>query len=302
MAGGKGNIKPIIYALFANLSIAIAKGVASVVTGSSAMLAEAIHSMADTGNQVLLLFGLRQAKRPPTPDYPLGFGKSIFFWSFLVAVMLFSVGGMFSLYEGVHKLMHPSELTRPWVAVGVLVFAIIAEAFSLWGCMIAVNNERRGRSLKRWFRESRSSELIVVFGEDIAALLGLVVALAAVVLTMITGNPVYDAFGTIAIGVLLLVIAWFIAIEVKALLIGQSVEPWLLEEMRTFLLAREEVNEVYSLLTLQLGPDAMVAVKACMAPAGGERELLSAVNRVESAFRERFPICVWLFFEPDHAD
>jgi cation diffusion facilitator family transporter len=302
MAGSPGNIKPILYALFANGAIAIAKGVAAVITSSGAMLAECIHSIADTGNQVLLLFGLKQAKRPPTPDYPLGFGKSIFFWSFLVAVMLFSIGGMFSLYEGVHKLLHPEPINRPWIAIGVLVFAIIAEGLSLAGCMKAVNAERHGRPILQWFRESRSSELIVVFGEDIAALLGLVFALLAVLVTMITGNPLYDAIGTLMIGVLLLVIAVFVAIEVKALLIGQSVEPRLLEQMREFLQAQPEVASVYNLLTMQLGPDAMVAVKAAMTPQGSEKELLNSINRVERAFREAFPSVIWLFFEPDHAD
>lgn len=302
MAGNPGSIKPIFYALFANLSIAIAKGVAAVITLSSAMLAEAIHSLADTGNQLLLLLGLKQAKRPPTPDYPLGFGKSIFFWSFLVAVMLFSIGGMFSLYEGVHKLQHPEPLNKPWIAVGVLIFAIVAEALSLWGCMRAVNAERHGRTLSEWFHESRTSELIVIFGEDLAALLGLIFALAAVVATMLTGNPIWDAVGTIMIGVLLLVVAWFVAVEVKALLIGQSVEPRILREMREFLLQRPEIEDVYNLLTMQLGADAMVAVKAKMAPAGGEAALIATINRVESAFKTRFPITAWLFFEPDVVD
>jgi len=297
-----GSVKPILYALFANLSIALAKGAAALLTGSGAMLAEAIHSMADSGNQLLLLFGLRQAQRPPTPEYPLGFGKSVFFWSFLVAVMLFSLGGMFSLYEGAHKLVHPEPLERPWIAVAVLLFAIIAESVSLWRCLVEIGRERLGRGLGRWFRESRSSELIVVFGEDVAALLGLVVALAAVAATVLTGDPLYDAWGTITIGALLLVVAWFVAVEVKALLIGQSVEPHLLQEMRDFLNQRPEVERVYSLLTMQLGHDAMVAIKAKMVPAGNDAGLVAAINRVEHEFRERFPTVAWLFFEPDDAD
>jgi divalent metal cation (Fe/Co/Zn/Cd) transporter len=216
--------------------------------------------------------------------------------------MLFSVGGMFSLYEGTHKLLHPEPLKQPWIAIGVLVFAIIAESLSLAGCMKAVNAERHGRSLRQWFRESRSSELIVVFGEDIAALLGLVFALIAVVATMLTGNPLWDAIGTLMIGVLLLVIACFVAIEVKALLIGQSVEPRLLIQMRQFLEQREEVSKLFNLLTMQLGPDAMVAVKVAMVPQGSEKELLNAINRVEKDFRAAFPSVIWLFFEPDHSD
>ena len=172
MAGQADSLKSILFALFANTSIAIAKGVAAFVTGSGAMLAEAIHSVADAGNQLLLILGLRQTRKAPTDDHPLGFGKSIYFWSFLVAVILFSLGGMFSLYEGVHKLLHPVPLSHPWIAIGVLVFAIVAEGVSLWGCMREVNKERYGRSIVQWFRNSRSSALIVVFGEDIAAFVG----------------------------------------------------------------------------------------------------------------------------------
>jgi cation diffusion facilitator family transporter len=258
--------------------------------------------VADAGNQLLLILGLRQTTKQPTDDHPLGFGKSIYFWSFLVAVILFSVGGMFSVYEGAHKLLHPEPLSHPWVAVGVLLFAIIAEGISLWGCMREVQKERFGRSIFQWFRQSRSSALIVVFGEDIAALLGLVFALAAILATYITGNPLWDALGTISIGILLIVVAFFIAVEVKDLLIGQSVEPKILSEMRAFLEARPEIQELFSLLTMQFGPDAMVAVKARMVPAGSEREMVNAINRVESDFRSRFSITSWLFFEPDVED
>lgn len=302
MAGQANSLKSILYALFANSAIAVAKGVAAFVTGSGAMLAEAIHSVADAGNQLLLILGLRQTRKAPTDDHPLGFGKSIYFWSFLVAVILFSVGGMFSVYEGTHKLMHPEPLNHPWVAIGVLVFAILAESVSLWGCMQEVNKERHGRSIIQWFRNSRSSALIVVFGEDVAALLGLVFALAAVLATMLTGDPFWDALGTILIGVLLIVIAFFVAIEVKDLLIGQSVEPATLDEMREFLDARPEIRELYNVLTMQFGPDAMVAIKARMVPAGSEQALIQAINAVEQDFRTRFPAISWLFFEPDLED
>ena len=302
MSAKPDSVKSILYALFANLAIAVAKFGAAFWTGSGAMMAEAIHSLADSCNQLLLLFGMKQSIRPPDLDYPLGYGKSIYFWSFLVAVILFSLGGMFSIYEGVHKFTHPEPLNNPMIAVGVLVFAIIAESVSLWGCMQAVNKERHGRRLLRWFRESRSSELIVVFGEDVAALLGLALALLAVLVAAITGNPVYDAIGTIAIGILLVVIAFLLAIEVKDLLIGQGVEIHVSDKMRKFLLERPEVDKLYNLLTLQLGPDAMVAVKAKMRPTGSETDLLDAINRVEREFRTAFPMAKWLFFEPDNRD
>lgn len=302
MAGEANSLKSVLYALFANSAIAVAKGVAAFITGSGAMLAESIHSVADAGNQLLLILGLRQTRKDPTDDHPLGFGKSIYFWSFLVAVILFSVGGMFSVYEGTHKLLHPEPLSYPWVAVAVLVFAIVAESISLWGCMREVNKERHGRSIMQWFRQSRSSALIVVFGEDVAALLGLVFALAAILATYVTGDPLWDAIGTITIGVLLIVIAVFIAIEVKDLLIGQSVEPRIQNEMREFLEERHEIQKVYNLLTMQFGPDAMVAVKARMAPTGSDRQMVEAINQVEKDMKERFGSISWLFFEPDLED
>jgi cation diffusion facilitator family transporter len=296
------SLKSILFALFANLSIAVAKGFAAFFTGSGAMLAEAIHSLADSGNQLLLILGLRSSRRPPSPEFPLGYGKSIYFWSFLVALVLFSLGGLVSIYEGWHKLAHPSAITAPLVAVAVLVFAMVAEGISLWGCLREINKERHGRRLLRWFRESRTSELVVVFGEDVAALLGLTTALLAVLASMVTGDPVYDAIGTLLIGALLLVIAFFVAVEVKALLIGQSVEPHLLGQMRDFLEKRPEITEVFNLLTLQMGPDAMVAVKARMAHTGSERGFLEAINLVEADFRAAFPMVAWLFFEPDLSD
>ena len=296
------SLKSILFAFFANLAIAIAKGVAAIYTGSGAMLAETIHSLADSGNQLLLILGLNQTKQEPNEEHPLGYGKSIYFWSFLVAVILFSVGGMFSLYEGVHKLQHPTPLSYPWIAISVLVFAILAESVSLWGCMREVNKERHGRSIFQWFRQSRSSALIVVFGEDIAALLGLVFALVGIVATFVTGNPLWDAVGTISIGVLLIVVAFFVAVEVKDLLIGQSVDPATLAEMREFFDERPEIEEVFSLLTMQFGPDAMVAIKARMVPTGSEQGLIDTINKVESDFRSRFEITSWLFFEPDVED
>ena len=302
MSGQADSLKSILYALFANTAIAVAKGVAALLTGSGAMLAEAVHSVADAGNQLLLILGLRQTRKKPTDDHPLGFGKSIYFWSFLVAVILFSVGGMFSVYEGTYKLRHPEPLAHTWVAVAVLTFAIVAESISLWGCMREVNKERHGRCIVQWFKQSRSSALIVVFGEDIAALLGLVFALVAILATHITGDPLWDALGTISIGVLLIVVAVFIAVEVKDLLIGQSVDPATLAEMREFFDERPEIEEVFSLLTMQFGPDAMVAIKARMVPTGSEQGLIDTINKVESDFRSRFEITSWLFFEPDVED
>jgi cation diffusion facilitator family transporter len=302
MSGKADSLRTIFYALGANFAIFLAKAFAAFVTGSGAMLAEAVHSLADCGNQGLLLVGLKSAKRPPTPDHPLGEGKAIYFWSFLVALLLFSVGGAFSIYEGIHKLGSPEPLKWPWLAIGVLGFGIVAESFSMWGCLREVNKARGQRSLWEWFRESRQSELIVIFGEDLAALLGLVFALLAVVLTFITGNPLFDAIGTLAIGVLLVVIAVFIAIEVKALLIGQGVDPEVKVEILRFLDARPEIARVFNLVTLQLGQDVMVAIKAEMSRDLSTRGVVDAINAVEKDLKAKFPEVRWSFFEPDVAD
>ena len=302
MSGKADSLKTIFFALGANFAIFAAKAVAAFVTGSGAMLAEAVHSLADCGNQGLLLIGLKDAKAPPSPDYPLGHGKAIYFWSFLVALLLFSVGGAFSIYEGIHKLSAPEPLKWPWIAVGVLAFGIVAESFSMWGCLREVNKARGDKSLWRWFRDSRQSELIVIFGEDLAALVGLMLALLAVLLTMLTGNPLFDALGTLAIGVLLVVIAVFIAVEVKALLIGQSVEPELKASILAFLEARPEIARVCNLITLQLGNDVMLAVKAQMSGDLATHGVIDAINAVEKDLKARFPEVRWSFFEPDVAD
>ena len=301
MAGKADSVRTILYALGANLAIAAAKSAAAAFTGSSAMLAEAIHSFADAGNQGLLLWGMKQAKRPPSPDYPLGWGKAVFFWSFIVAVVLFSVGGLFSVYEGWHKLHSGEGLSYPWVAVGVLVFGIAAEIVSLRACLQEVNKLRRGESLWQWFRNSRHSELVVILGEDIAALLGLMFALAAILLAVFTGNPLWDALGSISIGVLLIVVAIGIGNEIKALLIGQSAAPEAVEELREFLLRQPGVEKVFNVITLQLGMSFMVAVKVRM-NARTVEELVAAINRAEAAMRAEFPEIQWLFFEPDIAD
>ena len=293
--------RTIFYALGANLAIAAAKTGAAIFTGSSSMLAEAIHSYADAGNQGLLLWGMKQAKSPPSPDYPLGWGKAVFFWSFIVAVVLFSIGGLFSLYEGWHKLHETEGLSYPWVAVGILVFGLIAETVSLRACLQEVNKVRNGRSLWRWFRESRQSELVVILGEDIAALLGLAFALVAILLAVFTGNPMWDALGSMAIGALLIVVAIGIGKEIKALLIGQSAEPETERRMQAFLERQADVEKVYAMITMQLGTTLMVAVKAKM-KASSAAELVAGINRAEQALRGEFPEIQWLFFEPDIAD
>ncbi|HEY2345912.1 MAG TPA: cation diffusion facilitator family transporter [Xanthomonadaceae bacterium] len=302
MPGKPDSLKTIFQALFANLAIFAAKLGAALFTGSGAMLAESVHSLADCGNQVLLLYGVRQAQRPASPDYPLGHGREIYFWSFLVALMLFSVGGIVAVYEGWHKIFHPEPLTQPWWAMFVMLFAIVAEGLSMRTCLQEAEKAREGRSLWKWFRQSRQSELIVIFGENLADLLGLAVGLLAVVATMVTGNPVWDAIGTLVIGALLVVVALFVAIEVKALLIGQGVEPAVHRAIYAYFNNRPEIRGVFSLITMQMGEQVMVAVQAEMDFTLRGDELVKQINSVEAGLKVEFPQVRWIFFEPDDSD
>ncbi len=302
MSHGADSTKSIIFALTANSLIAIAKFTAAYITKSGSMLAEAIHSLVDSCNQLLLLLGLKKSKTPPSLEHPLGYGKSIYFWSFIVALILFSLGGVYAIYEGMHKLEHPQPIEAPLIAIGVLLFSIVAEGFSLWGCIREVNKVRVDRSFITWFKQSRQSELLVVFGEDIAALAGLVFALIAIVLTMVTGDPMFDAIGTIVIGVLLVFIAFFLGKEVKDLLIGQGVEPHIRAEMEQYLNSNSEIDQLYNLLSLQMGDDVMVAIKAKMTETDSTEKLIEDINQCEVRFKEKYPQVKWLFFEPDVKD
>lgn len=302
MSHENSSIKSILFALSANLGIAITKTVAAVITGSGAMLAESIHSFADCGNQGLLFLGLKASKKEPTPEHPLGYGKAIFFWSFIVALILFSMGGLFSIYEGIHKLSSHEGLSSPYIAVAVLSVSILLEGASLWGCITQINKIRHNESLWKWFVNSRQSELVVVMGEDIAALLGLMFALAAVVLSMVTGNPIFDAVGSIGIGVLLVIISGFLAVKIKGLLIGQSVDAEVRADIKEFLESQPEITEVLNLITLQLGSRIMVAVKVKMEAAESIDELIANINRCELELRKHNPAIQWSFFEPDVTD
>jgi cation diffusion facilitator family transporter len=294
-----GSIRAVLYALGANFGIFVAKCIAAVMTGSSAMLAEAIHSFADCGNQGLLLRGMKEAKRAPTAEHPLGHGGVVYFWAFLVAILLFTVGGVVSLYEGIHKLLEPTPLERPLIAISVLFIAIVLESLSLRGCVREIRAIYPSGSLWRFFRVSRNSELIIVLGEDIAALAGLVVALVAVVVALATGNSAFDAAGSMVVGVLLILVAVLLGVEIKSMITGQSAAPDVEARIRSFIVARAEVGEILNLITLQLGDGVMLAVKARMREEHEAPRLLEDINRVEAAVRAAFPQVRWLFFEPD---
>jgi len=295
-------VRAILYAFLANLGIAIAKTWAAWLTGSGSMLAEAIHSYADTGNQVLLYLGLRQAQRPPDKEHPLGYGKLSYFWSFVVALMLFSLGGLFSIYEGYHKLTHPEELSQIWVAITVLVLAILLEGSSLVGCLREIKKIRKDRPFGEWLRNTRSSELVVVLGEDIGAQLGLFLALGFLWLAWATGNPVYDAMGSICIGVVLLVVSIFIASRVRSLLVGRSADPEVQAAIDEIVRSDPDVVEVFNTITVQFGPDTMVALKVKMDPGLTINEAVRHLNELEAELQARIPKLTWCFVEPDVCD
>jgi len=302
MSHQNASVKSIIFALSANFGIAVTKTVAAVITGSGALLAESIHSFADCGNQGLLFLGLNASKKNPDTDHPLGHGKAIYFWSFIVALMLFSMGGLFSIYEGIHKLDSTEMVSNPLIAIVVLSVSMLLEGASLWGCITQINKLRHDESLWTWIKNTRQSELVVVFGEDVAALFGLSFALVAVILAHVTSNPVYDAIGSIGIGVLLVVVSVFVAIKVKSLLIGQSADEEVRIQIKNFLEARNEVEEVFHLITLQLGPKIMVAVKAKMIETESATLMIENINRCEDELRKAMPAIQWIFFEPDFKD
>lgn len=299
MSHQEASVKSILFALLANFGIAVTKTIAAIITGSGAMLAESIHSFADCGNQGLLFLGLRAAKKKPNASHPLGYGMEIYFWSFMVALILFSMGGLFSVYEGIHKLSTHEGLKSPIIAIVVLAVSMVLEGFSLYGCLVQVKKIRHGESLLRWIKNSRQSELIVVLGEDIAALLGLTFAIVSVLLAIITGNPVFDAIGSIGIGVLLVVISIFLAVKIKSLLIGQSADEKTNKEIHAFLESRPEIQKILNIITIQLGMEIMVAVKAKMAEASTIHQLIDNINTCEKDLRIKFPSVKWVFFEPD---
>ncbi|WP_244817214.1 cation diffusion facilitator family transporter [Caballeronia sp. Lep1P3] len=293
--------KAIFYALAANLGIAVCKFGAAAFTGSGAMFAEAIHSTADCGNQLLLLLGLKRSQAPANALHPLGSGREVYFYALVVALLLFFVGGAFSVYEGAHRLMQREPLTNPIVALVILGVSVVLEAFSLAGAMREIRKTTPNKSLWRWFRETRESELLVVAGEDVAALAGLAIAFSAVLLTMITGNPAFDAAGSIGVGVLLMVIAFLVAREVKSMIVGESASPEVRKAIDAYLRGRPEVTRIMSLITLQWGKHIVVAVQAEMIDYASGRAMIDAINVIEDDLQRAFPQVRWVFFEPDVA-
>ena len=294
--------RAILYAFVANFCIAIAKSWAAWLTGSGSMLAEAIHSYADTGNQVLLYLGLKQSQRPPDAEHPLGYGKLSYFWSFVVALLLFSLGGLFSIYEGMHKLNHPEELSQVWVAIVVLVLAILLEASSLYGALREIRHVRGDRPFREWLKHTRSSELVVVLGEDIGAQVGLILALGFLITAAITGNPIYDAMGSICIGVVLIFISAFVAGRVRSLLVGRSADPEIQEAINKIIGEQDGIEFVFNTITIQFGPDTMLAAKIKMRSGIDIETAVENINALERKLKSRIPNLKWSFIEPDITD
>lgn len=292
--------KSVIAAFFANSAIAVMKFIAWAFSGSAAMLAEAIHSVADAGNQLLLLLGGRLAKRKPDREHPFGYGRERYVWAFIVGMVLFTVGGLFSLYEGINKLRDPHELTMWWLPLLVLSGAIIAESLSLRTAIRESNQIRGNASWMQFIRKAKSPELPVVLLEDVAALLGLVFAFAGVGLTALTGNPLFDAIGTLFIGALLIVVAIIIAIEMKSLLIGEGAteEDWL--KMRDIINAHSRVEALIHMKTLYLGPEElMVAAKVAFPPKSTVDDIAHAINELEAHIRKNVADARVIYIEPD---
>ncbi len=293
--------KAILYAFIANLGIAAAKSGAAVWTGSGSLLAEAIHSFADCGNQVLLLIGIKRSEKEATRKHPMGFGRESYIWSMMVAIILFSVGGLFSIYEGWLRYTEPHEVENGGIALFILLIAIGLEYFSLKGALAAMAIEKGERSLWQWFQETHSSELMVVTGEDIAALAGLVIALVMLSLTMLTGNTAYDAAGSMLIGVLLVVVAAVVGKEVHSLLIGEAVED-IQDNVEQYLQNQPCVLRVLNLWAINHGNAVMLTIKAELKHDMTVIDAVNHINNMEKEIKQSHPRVRWIFFEIDNAD
>jgi cation diffusion facilitator family transporter len=295
-----GGTRAIIAALIANLSIAVAKFIAFVFSGSSAMLAESVHSLADTGNQGLLLLGGRKSRKKADAAHPFGYGRERFVYAFVVSIILFSIGGVFSIYEGIEKLQHPHPLENVWIPIAVLLFAIVAESFSFRTAIKEANHVRGKQGWVEFIRRSKSPELPVVLLEDFAALIGLILALGGVGLTILTGDPIFDALGTLAIGVLLVLVAIVLGIETKSLLVGEGASPADSAKIRDAINAHPEVEALIHFKTLYLGPEELlVGAKVAFAKTKKLADVAASINALEASIREAVPTARVIYIEPD---
>ena len=302
MSGHGDSTKAILYAFLANLGLAIAKTGAAIYTGSGSMMAEAIHSFSDCGNQILLFIGLKQAEKPADEKHPLGYGKVTYFWSFIVAIMLFSMGGLYSVYEGWHKLHEPGELNQIWIALIVLAFGIFLESSALMGALKVVKKIRKEKSFFEWFKVTRNAELVVIIGEDSAATLGLIIAFIFVSIAAVTGDPMYDALGSICIGVILLCISVFIGWRIKSLIVGRSAEPELRTLIDEIINKDDSIEKLLNSVTMQFGAEVLLAAKLKMKAGLSIEEAVKQLNELEVEIKRQVPTVKWCFMEPDLKD
>jgi cation diffusion facilitator family transporter len=299
-AGVAGSTAHIVQSLFANMAIAAAKGVAAFFTGSGSMLAETLHSTADCGNQLLLLLGVNRSRKPPDPTHPLGYGRALYFWSFMVALLLFLGGGGFSIYEGIHKTMHPEPVTKVWLGVAILGFSIAIEGAATLSNIKEIGKRRRAKPFMKYLRETKDSDLVVVFGENLAATVGLVLALMALVLAWLTGDARWDGIGSLAIGIVLVAVAIFLALEVKSLLVGEAADAEIEATAREVARDNDKLEELLRIITVQQGPGEVLGMfKVRFASNLTSDQICDAINEFEAALRAKHPELKWLFIEPD---
>jgi cation diffusion facilitator family transporter len=297
---GDKSTSHILQSLAVNVAIAVFKGGAAFYTGSGALLAETIHSSADCANQLLLLLGVRQAAKKPDPTHPLGYGRSLYFWSFMVALFLFAGGGVFSIYEGIHKLQHPEPVENVWVGVAILLFSLVLEGWSTLSNVRELNKRRGKTPFFRYLRETKDSDLIVIFGENSAATLGLFFALAALIIAYLRHDGRYDAAGSLVIGLVLVGVALFLATEVKSLLVGEAADPHIEKCAREIVLKSPELKELLNLITIQQGPgEVLAALKVKIESSLTADQVCEAINAFERELRSQCPEVKWCFVEPD---
>lgn len=288
----------IYQSLVVNAAIALAKTGAAVYTGSGSMLAEAIHSFSDCANQILLLLGVKRAARPPDALHPFGYGPELYFWSFMVALLIFAGGGVFSVYEGIHKTLHPEPIENIGVAIAILVFSLAMEGASTVGNIREINGRRGALSFAGYLRDTKDSDLIVVFGENAAASLGLAAALVALLLAHFTGDTHWDGIGSLVIGLILIGVAVFLAVEVKSLLVGERADPVIEDAIRDAVAATAGMEALVHAHTLQQGPgQVIVSAKVVFAEALTSFEIAHTVNRFEAVLRAARPEVRWCYIE-----
>ena len=292
--------KHIVQSLLVNVAIAVAKGIAAILTGSGAMLAETLHSAADCGNQVLLLVGLRQASKAPDATHPLGYGRALYFWSFMVALLLFTAGGMFSIYEGIHKIRHPEAVDNVWVGLAILAFSLALEGAATISNIREIGRRRGDRPFLSYLRQTKDSDLVVVFGENLAASVGLLFAIAALCTAHFSGDSRWDGLGSVAIGAVLVAVAVFLAIEVQSLLVGEAADRDIEHAAREIAREHPRLESLLQIITMQQGPgEVLVALKVRFGAALTSDEIADAINEFEASLRRRRPEVKWLFIEPD---